>query len=304
MTKTEGTNEWQKTRERSGWKHGGLAEWTEGDTVYLSVVFSWQKQDAFQRVVWHQSQGRTVRVGGPAADYDPGFFQGVGYEQGGIDALPRHNPNATFTSRGCIRNCPFCIVPVIEGDLVELDDWPPRPIVCDNNLLACSRAHFDRVIDRLKPVPNVDFNQGLDARLLTTHHANRLTELDLYLVRLAWDDTKNEKQFMTAFQTLRMAKIPLRKIRVYVLIGFNDTPKDALYRLEAVRKLGIMPNPMRYQPLDSLRRNQYVSPNWTNTELNRYMRYWSNLRYVGSIPFAEFGKVPKLQPPGQLLLPL
>ena len=299
-------NEWQKTRQRSGWKHGGLAEWIEGDAAYLSVVFSWQKQTAFQRAIWLRAQGYTVLVGGPAADYDPEFFRGVGYQSGGIDALSRHNPNATSTSRGCPRRCSFCTVPIIEGALVELDDWPVRPIICDNNLLACSRAHFDRVIDRLLPVPQVDFNQGLDARLLTDHHAGRLAELDLYLVRLAWDDTKGKRQFMAALYKLWAAGIPKAKIRVYVLIGFDDTPEDALYRLKAIWNLGIMPNPMRYQPLDATRRNQYVAPGWTERELKRYMRYWSNLRHVGSIPFAEFaygGGDPRPRSVGNMSLP-
>ncbi len=297
-------NEWQRTRQRSGWKHGGLAEWIEGDVAYLSVVFSWQKQAAFQRAAWLRAQGYAVRVGGPAADYDPEFFHDVGYSPGGVDALPRHNPNATRTSRGCVFNCPFCIVQSIEGGLIELDNWPVRPIVCDNNLLACSVAHFDHVIDRLLPVPQVDFNQGLDARFLTDHHANRLAELDLHLVRLAWDDTKGERQFMAALQRLRAAGIPKARIRVYILIGYDDTPEDALYRLKTVWNLGIMPSPMRYQPLDAARRNSFVAPGWTERELKRYMRYWSNLRHVGSIPFAEFaygGGDPRPQTVGQLL---
>lgn len=301
-------NEWQRTRQRSGWKHGGFAEWIEGNTAYLSVVFSWQKQTAFQWAVWLRAQGYAVRVGGPAVDYDPEFFSesflDTGYRPGDIDALSRHNPNATFTSRGCIRRCSFCAVPIIEGDLVELDDWPVRPIICDNNLLACSRAHFDRVIDRLKPVPQVDFNQGLDARLLTDYHAGRLAELDLHLVRLAWDNTKGERRLTAAMRRLWAAGIPKARIRVYILIGYDDTPDDALYRLETVRGLGIMPNPMRYQPLDATRRNEYVAPGWTERELKRFMRYWSNLRHLRSIPFAEFaygGGDPRPRPIGQLL---
>jgi len=58
--------------------------------------------------------------------------------------------------------------------------------------------------------------------------------------------------------------------------------------LETVRALGIWPNPMRYQPLNSLRRNEYIGPHWTDAELKRFMRYWSNLRVTNRIPFAEF----------------
>lgn len=266
----------------------GIIEWTEGKVAFLSVVFSWQLQEAYQRAAWLRQQGYYVRAGGPAVDLNPNAMRGVAVTVGKVNALPRHNPFAMFTSRGCIRKCPFCAVPRIEGDLVELDDWIPRPIVCDNNLLACSQKHFDDVIDKLKPIHGVDFNQGLDARLLLDYHARRLTELDLKCVRLAWDHTRDEKQFLTAFQKLRRARFPARAIRVYVLIGFDDTPDDALYRLETIKALGSRPNPMRYQPLDAKVRNDYVSPGWTERELRRFARYWSRLRWLGGIPFAEY----------------
>ena len=150
----------------NGWS-GGYAEWIANDTAFLSVVFSWRLDDAYQRAVWHKMQGFTVRAGGPAITMNPGFMDSVADTSGQVDALPYHNPNATFTTRGCPRKCGFCAVPKIEGSLIELDEWPVKPIVCDNNILAASRKHFDNVIDKLKSLKEVDFNQGLDARLLT-----------------------------------------------------------------------------------------------------------------------------------------
>jgi hypothetical protein len=180
-------------------------------------------------------------------------------------------------------------VPRIEGELRELDDWPVRPIVCDNNLLACSRKHFDSVIDKLLPLKGIDFNQGLDARLLTKYHAGRLAELDC-MVRLAFDNVAYESQFVKAFETLRVAGIPPNRIRVYVLIGYHDTPEDALYRLTTVRELGALPNPMRYQPLDALTKNSYIEKTWTQRQLIRYSRYWSRLLFFErmGITFDEF----------------
>ena len=273
----------------SGWQDG-FVEWLEGETAYLSVVFSWQLQRAYQRAVWLRSLGYHVRAGGPAIANNPEFLAGLvaPLEGGNVGALSRHNPNATFTSRGCSNHCPFCIVPKIEGDLYELENWEPKPIVCDNNLLACSLAHFDRVIDRLKPIPQVDFNQGLDARLLTDYHAKRLAELDTYCIRLAWDNTRLEEQFLRAYQLLRNNGFTPQHIRVYVLIGFNDTPGDALYRLQTIKTLGSWPNPMRYQPLDAKVRNEYVSPKWTERQLRRYCRYWSRQAWLGHISFEEY----------------
>lgn len=263
-------------------------EWTDDDQAYLSVVFTWDLPKVMERTIILREKGYTVHVGGPACKLMPDYLADVArVNEMEVPVLERHNPMATFTSRGCVRHCKFCAVPQIEGGLVELDDWPIRPIVCDNNLLACSRAHFDDVIDKLKPLSGIDFNQGLDARLLTEYHADRLAELDC-MVRLAFDSVSYESQFMRAYETLRKAKIAKRRIRVYVLIGFDDTPEDALYRLELVRRLKITPNPMRYQPLNTLKKNSYIAPGWTDKELKRYMRYWSRLRWLNSVPFEEF----------------
>lgn len=289
-------NPWQKLRQRNGW-HGGYVEWMEGDVFYISVVFSWQLGKAYQRAQELASQGYTVRAGGPAVDYNPDCLSSVAQVGGDLPALHRHNPDATFTTRGCIRRCKFCIVPKIEGYTRKLpdDEWEPKPIVCDNNLLAAGIDHFDHVIDRLilSEVRNIDFNQGLDARLLTDHHAEQLVKLHrlkrLKMVRLAWDDANYESQFLNAYETLRRAKMPKSKIRVYVLLGYNDTPKDALYRLEKIwHGLKVVPNPMRYQPCDTEKKNSYVHPNWTEWELKKYMKYWACLRYLSSIPFDEF----------------
>jgi len=257
--------------------------------AWFSVVFTWDLPEAYQRAVWLRQLGYTVHAGGPACLLMPDYLARVATVNQGAenDMISLHNPNATFTSRGCVRLCPFCAVWRIEGQLRELNDWPVRPIVCDNNLLACSRVHFDSVIDKLKPLRGIDFNQGLDARLLTEYHADRLAELDC-MVRLAFDSVSYEVDFMCAFEMLRAAGFPKHRIRVYVLVGFRDTPDDALYRLRTVAGLGIDPNPMRYNPLDTLRRDSYVGPNWTDSELTRYVRYWANLRYFRAVPFEDF----------------
>lgn len=266
-----------------------FVEWTEDHTAYLSVPFTWDLPAVHQRAAWLAAEGYRVRAGGPAVTLMPDYLRDVAECGGDVDALPRHNPDATFTSRGCIRRCPFCAVPRIEGDLVELDDWPVRPVICDNNLLACSRAHFDKVIDRLKPVPGVDFNQGLDARLLTTYHAGRLAEVDC-IVRLAWDwnGSENGNAFMAAYEKLRRAKVPKDRIRVYVLIGYKDTPDDALFRLRTCWNMGIKPNPQRYNPLDAMERDAYVGAHWSDRLLTTYMRYWANLQYTAGVPFEEW----------------
>ena len=270
----------------TGWPKR-CAEWIDGHNAYLSVPFTWLLPGVYQRAVWLATEGYIVRAGGPAVSLMPDYLAGVAQIGGEVDALPHHNPNATFTSRGCIRHCQFCAVWRVEGGLRELDEWEPRPIVCDNNLLACSVKHFDRVIDRLKPLTGIDFNQGLDARLLTNHHASRLAELDC-TVRLAWDHIDTGNQFMQAYERLRKAGIAKRRIQVYVLIGYKDKPDEAWFRLRTVWNLGIKPNPMRYNPLDAMVRDAYIGEHWTGRLLRAYMRYWSCLVHVAGVPFEEW----------------
>ena len=264
-----------------------LIEWTENRTAYLSVVFTWDLPKAYQRAAWLREEGYHVIAGGPAVKLMPDYLADVAEIGGEMDrVLARHNPEATFTSRGCIRKCKFCAVPKIEGDLVELEEWEPKPIVCDNNLTACSWRHFCKVIERCRNIQGVDFNQGLDSRLLGQDHADLLAALDLAVVRLAWDHIDNDPWQAVTF--LRRAGIPKHKIRIYVLIGFDDTPEDALYRLETIRKKGYLPSPQRYNPLDTIERDTYVLSGWSEVELNRYMRYWARTRFFRSIPFKEF----------------
>ena len=265
-----------------------IVEWVEENTAYLSVPFTWNLPAAYQRCIWYKSEGYQVKAGGPAVSLMPSFLADVAEIGGKVDALTRHNPNAVFTSRGCIRSCSFCAVPKIEGALVELTDWQPRPIVCDNNLLACSRAHFGQVIDRLKPLAGIDFNQGLDAQLLQPYHIDRLRELKLSVVRLAWDNVKAESIVIDSVNALLAAGFSARKIRVYVLVNFQDTPDDALYRCERLKAMNIFPWPQRYNPLDTLKKNSYLAPGWNEEWLRAFLRYWSRQNWLKYVPFAEY----------------
>ena len=202
-------------------------------------MFTWDLPQAYSRAVWLREMDYHVQAGGPAVKLMPDYLADVAEcNRMAVDALPWHNPAATFTSRGCIRRCPFCAVPKIEGDLMELDDWPVRPIVCDNNLLACSVAHFDKVVDRLKPLSGIDFNQGLDARLIDASVARKLAALRwIRFVRLACDSQAQKRPVATAINNLRAAGYS-GGIFCYVLVTDID---DALDRVEFLRGLKVDP---------------------------------------------------------------
>lgn len=271
----------------------GIATWTIGQTLYLSIPFTWLLPKAAAMAQEHDGP---VVAGGPAVQLMPDFLKGTVKRLNKpcpIEPLLFHNPLATFTSRGCPNGCGFCAVPKLEGDLVELPDWRLAPIICDNNLLAASRKHFNRVIDRLKMLPEatlkiqpVDFNQGLEADRLKPHHARRLAELKAVKIRFAFDHVNDEKAVADAIKLCRDHS--LQNIGVYVLIGFNDSPDEALYRLEKMLKWGIMPNPMRYQPLNSLVKNSFVPAAWDEKFLKAVMRYYSRLCWLGHISFEDY----------------
>lgn len=235
-----------------------ITEWHEGRTGYLSIPFTWLLPAARKQL--RQCDFFTHRwvVGGPAVQLMPGFLAGIpgvaiGDTMPGV--LQRVNPQATRTTVGCIRQCEFCGVKRIEGGFRELDEWPDLPILCDNNLLAASVGHFDRVIDRLVQHGWCDFNQGLDARLLQPHHARRIAEIKKPIVRLALDDDGDREAWATAVETLLDAGVAKSRIRSLVLVGFNDGPEEARQRCKFVETHGIKPSPMWYHRLDALEHN-------------------------------------------------
>lgn len=268
-------NQWRK----------GIASWKCGDTLYLSVPFTWLLEEAKAMADGHKG---SVVAGGPAVRLMGAPWADTP-DECRFDTLSMHNPCATFTTRGCTNRCKFCAVTRLEGDFRELPTWKPAPLICDNNLLACSKTHFEKVIESLMPFPACDFNQGLEARRFTRWHADQIARLPNPKVRFAFDHVNDERPLREAIATSRNAG--LTNLGVYVLIGFNDSPSDALYRLEAVQKLGIRPTPMRYQPLDATKKNAFVLDGWTEYELGRMTRYFSRLRYLEHIPYADYWPV-------------
>jgi len=262
----------------------GIASWTIKDTTYLSVVFTWDLPKARQLC---EASKKKMVVGGPAVKLMPDYLADVAHVEPETiyPALAFHNPLACFTSRGCINKCVFCAVPKIEGDFRYVD-YIPAPVVCDNNLLASSKLRFHEVIESLKIFPFVDFNQGLEAALFTEFHAKILATMKAVKVRFSLDHSREIDEVQRAIELSK--QYGLKDLGVYVLIGYEDTPEDAKHRLELVRSWGVKPNPMRYQPLDCLIKNSFVSARWTQIELKNMTRYYSRLNYLEHIPFTDY----------------
>jgi len=144
--------------------------------------------------------------------------------------------NMGFTTRGCIRKCPFCIVPEKEGKIRIVGDiydfWDRESkelVILDNNILAIPN-HFEMICCQLMQEDlKVDFNQGLDHRLLNNEIAEMLKSLRYKEYRFAFDDPMQEKSVKKAINTLR--KHGINRSMWYVLVGFDSTYDEDLSRL-------------------------------------------------------------------------
>lgn len=256
--------------------------WISNRTLYVSVPFTWNLPQLRVDLQAADFDYDRVVVGGPAVNLMPDYFADMRHVTTGKHypgVLQKVNPLATRTTIGCIRRCSFCAVPITEGALVELEDWPDLPVICDNNLLATSQRHFDRVCDRLEKWRGVDFNQGLDARLLTEYHAERLARIKGAIVRLALDHTRSVDQWRGSFETLRRKKVAKSRIKTYILCGYGSDPADAWARCRLVEKEthgGALP--MWYHPLDAEEYGAVLDchkkAGWCKRSKDRIMHYY------------------------------
>lgn len=203
-----------------------------------------------------------------------------------------------FTSRGCIRSCPFCIVPKIEGNIrpIPTNVWNyiyPRHkkiVLWDNNFLAS--PDWKIAIKALQETGlKIDFNQGLDARLIDEDKARMLADLRMPMLRMAYDLAGEKKAVTNAVNLLEEYGIKRRNILFYTLYNFyddtqsfGDTPYTFLARVKDILELGCVSYPMRFEPLYSLKKNQYVSPLWTAKRLTDIAKARRVIGYGGAFP--------------------
>jgi hypothetical protein len=260
---------------------GKYTTWTRERTLYISAPFTWELPTIRNEIMQRSLFWEDVVIGGPAAKLMPGYFDDLmfvtvqNYYPG---VLQRVNPMATKTTLGCVNKCGFCGVPILEGGLVELADWPDLPVICDNNLLAASVKHFDRVIDRLIRWGWANFNQGLDSRRLTDYHAMRIAEIKEPLVYLALDNISYRDAWACAYDRLRAAGLAKRKIRSYALIGFNSDPAEAWERCRWIESHGVKAIPQWFHALNQLEHNivtdEQASLGWTDYERCKIMQWY------------------------------
>jgi radical SAM superfamily enzyme YgiQ (UPF0313 family) len=259
--------------------------------IYVSVVFTWHLE-AVRRFA--TTTKKKIIVGGPATKIMPDYFMGISNVKVGdfapINFIEAHNPLATFTTRGCPNTCTYCAVPKLETEFMEIEDYPVKPLVCDNNFLAASPSHIEGFVEKAQSLPFVDFNQGLDARLFKKEHAKLFKNLPSPMIRFSMDTKDRENDTFRAIDLCR--ENGLKNISIYILINHEETPEEAFYKLEQIKETGAMTFPMRYQPLWSSEYNEYVSDKWryvfgehANKWLKETCRYYSMYKRLGVTSF-------------------
>jgi len=271
---------------------------------------------------------------------------------------PENNAYYGYTTRGCIRKCDFCAVPVLEPKFckyVSLKDKIKEArhtfgekrnlLLLDNNILASTK--FDKIIDEIKECgfiknasyvePNqldiairnlrngtneiayikkassllqgfvgrlkgiqqqkfydilydngllkpetvtkerllkaypllkelyekyrnktpkqryVDFNQGIDARLIDEEKIKLISEIPINPLRIAFDSLKNRKEYERAIRL--GSKNGIKRFSNYLLYNYDEEPLDLYYRLKINVELceeldiSIYSFPMKYHPI-------------------------------------------------------
>lgn len=223
---------------------------------------------------WHKAMGDCVEWWTPMLSYDKVYSSkvftftkacdylptdairgGTGY--GSYEDLPKEidamapdysiYPNCGhaigFLTRGCIRNCPWCIVPRKEGAIRPYRTWQEilrtgrRDIVfMDNNVLACSHG-ISQIRSMAGQDIRIDFNQGLDARLITREVSQLLAKIKwIRFIRMSCDTVAMLEAVINAIELLKDSGIKPYRVFVYLLV--QDIP-SAEHRAVILRSLGV-----------------------------------------------------------------
>ena len=288
------------------------------DEIKVTSLFTWAWRPVWEAVAFYKALFPSARLalGGIYATLMPEHAKQSGAHEvvSGLikeaeDLAPDYSlvpewhrdraASIVFSHRGCIRKCDFCAVPKLEGKLFQvrpeskishlIHPEHKRVILWDNNVLG--EAHWRDLFAELRSLNvEVDFNQGLDARLVTAEVAKELITLNIPTIRFAYDYPGMRKGMERAIVNLRAAGLSGRRlghICCYVLYNHRDTPEDLFERVRDLLAWGIAAYPMRYQPLagsEATEKDSYVSPNWSVEQLNMVAMARRVIGYGGALP--------------------
>lgn len=232
--------------------NGDSVAWWNGfeeyDRVYMSKVFTFTPD--IDTVI----RAKEVIRGGTGYKIYDSLPEEIESTYPDYSIYPNFKAAIGFLTRGCIRKCPWCIVPKKEGAIRPAATWEQikRPdsreiIFLDNNVLACE--HGLKQIEKMGGQPVwVDFNQGLDARLITDSVAGLLARLHwIRFVRMSCDTEEMLPVVINAANRMAKAGISPSRFWCYVLVQDVEKAHKIVMGLD---RNGITPFAQPYRDYD------------------------------------------------------
>jgi hypothetical protein len=247
------------------------------DKVYLSKVFTFTPDFATEI-----DADEIIRGGTGYRDYGKmdNKFEAMKPD---YSLYPKIDYAVGFLTRGCIRKCDWCVVPQKEGHIRANSTWQTikradskKLVLLDNNVLAS-----DFGISQIEEMGSedvdvsVDFNQGLDARLITAKIAKKLAALTwIRYIRLSCDTLAMLPAIRKAMKNLEKYGVKPYKIFVYVLVKDID---DAHKRVVALDKMGVAPFAQPFRDIEGTEpsREQKDFARWVNKKQIFHSCSWS-----------------------------
>lgn len=242
-------------------QQGDIVEWWTPIThrqfhvVFCSSLFTYtDKSDIPKDVI----------CGGTGFDVTSRLSRGMEACELDYSIYPNCHKSFVWFSRGCRRNCPWCVVPAKEGKIhpVKAKELNPRGkyiVVSDNDFFG--NPEWEDAIQCLRNINLPCDFQGIDIRGITKMQAHSLSQLRHHKrIKFAWDVPDDEEKIKAGLSLLIQYNSPY-KLMCYVLIGFNTTEGQDLHRVETLRNWGVDPFVMAYDRSDLYQRSlaRYVN---------------------------------------------
>lgn len=229
------------------------------DKVFISKLFN------FTPDLHYAINSKEIIKGGTGYDLKSKLPDEIEKCQPDYSIYPKCDYSIQFFSRGCIRNCPFCIVREKEGNICPVEPMNLNPNgkhieVFDNNFFA--NPNWKEAINTLIGYKQKVNFHGVDVRIMTEEQAYWLNQLKHHKqIHIAWDNPRDD--IIPRIQEMCKYIKPY-KIMCYVLVGYWSTHEEDIYRIEKLRELGVEPFVM---PFDKNDLRQKRLSRWVNNKI-------------------------------------
>lgn len=242
------------------------------DIVYMSKIFSFTPDfGQYMTNAYH------IRKGGTGYDIHSRLPEEMEFVTPDYSIYPNIDKKTAygFITRGCPNKCKWCVVPNKEGGIqpyMDVEDIAvdgrKNLILMDNNILASDYGihQIEKIVDRSY---RVDFNQALDARLVTNDIAKLLSKVRwINHIRFGCDTPKQIGDCERAMKLIDKHRGKPASYLMYTMIGGNF--EEAFHRVNYWRRFKRVR--VVAQPFRDLDNPRQVIPQWQNDMARWAMR--------------------------------